>query len=116
MAAVLELTDEQKQEIVDAAVAEIRERAKQQAVSGLTGYVQSAVQSAMWEEITAMVRAEVVPAVREHLLLNKAVLIEAATLAAGDMAVAIREAMLKKLTDKLSTEWERNKIVEALFK
>jgi hypothetical protein len=111
----MHLTDEQKQQIVDAAAIEIRERAVKQAVESLANWTSSAVSSAIDDEVRELVKREIVPAVREELMAKRPILIQAAVAAADDMATAIRKAMVDKLTAKLATDYEARQIFKQMF-
>jgi hypothetical protein len=111
----MHLTDEQKQQIVDAAAAEIRERAVKQAVDGLAHWTSSAVSSAIDDEVRELVKQEIVPAVRDELMAKRPILIQAAVAAAGDMAAAIQKSMVDKLTAKLGSDYEARQIFKQMF-
>jgi hypothetical protein len=52
----MNLTNEQKQQIIDAAATEIRERATKQAVDSLARWTSSAVSGVIDDEVRALVR------------------------------------------------------------
>lgn len=109
------LTDEQRQAIVDAAIQSIREKAIREATDSLAGWTRSAIAETLDAEVRELIKAEIVPAVKEQILINKAVLVEAAVAAAGDIAEAIRAMLVKRLTEQLSSGYKQAEVVTALF-
>ncbi len=112
---MMTLTEDQKAGIVDAAIEQIRAQAIADATGALAGYVRNAVSESLYVEVQAIVQAEIVPALREELLMKKPVLIEGAVMAASTMADQIARAMAESLAKKLETEWGRKGVFEALF-
>lgn len=113
---MVELTEEQRKQIVDAAAESIRATAIKDATERLSHYIQDTVHSTINEEVTAVLKAEIVPLVQAEIIANKPVLVEAAVLAAHDMAAMLRDAMVNTLTKKLADNWSRKAVLETFFK
>lgn len=112
---MITLTDEQKQQIVDAAAADIRAKAIVDATDSLTQWVRRAIASTIENEVRTLVVNEIIPAVKEELILNKAVLIAAAVNAAEEMTMILRTALVENLKKKLETNYQRTAIMKAMF-
>lgn len=111
----MQLTDEQRQNIVDAAIEQIKTKAIENTVNDLARYTTSTVASVIDKEISEFIKAEIVPSLKEELLKHKATLIDAALVSAEEISKKLSEAMLKKLTDKLSRDYEVSNIFKTMF-
>lgn len=112
---MMTLTDEQKNEIVLAAAADIRAKTIENVSADLSRWTRQAVVDSIDESIKQMVRDEIMPAVREELMLKKPILVAAAVDAAGAMASAVSEAMVKRVTERLAKDYDANKMFEAML-
>lgn len=111
----MQLTDEQIAAIVEDARAKIRADALEQATSYLASSVKSALQSTLWDEVSEIVKAEVVPEVKLLVHEHRDALIHAAIATSEDLAQAMRQAMLAALTKKLSTDYGAREVFKVIF-
>lgn len=112
---MIELTDQQKADIVAAAVEQIKANAVERATNQVIHTVNNAVYSVVDEHVTAFLKAEIIPAVQAELLVRKPVLVEAAVAAAGEMADVLRARMVEALAKNLSSDYKARDLYKAMF-
>lgn len=68
------------------------------------------------QEVTEWVKAEVIPEIKSVLVESKAGLMATVPALAAGITTALTEAMLAEVKSKLEKSWDRQKIMESLFK
>lgn len=110
-----QMTEDQIQEILDGAIEKIKEGVITDAMRGATWKVQEALNREVDKLVTDFVTKEIAPELIINLSANKSAIIEAGIISADAMAKNLSDCLADTLAKKLSSSYERGKIMKALF-
>ncbi len=107
-------SDEQKQQILDAALEQAKNEIVQQAISNLNYSIEFEV----WKEVSSIVEncasTDLKQALVEKLTSEKGAIIEAAILSGYAIAEELSKALVTSAADNLSKSYTRKKVFDAL--
>lgn len=108
-------TQEQIQELLDAAKPSVIESIKNDLIRNVTYDVREAAGRLIQEHIQAWIKENVLPELSKQLVESKESLISVGVAAAPQLVQQIATAMTEALAENLKNTWERKKIFEALL-
>lgn len=109
------LTEKQTQQILDGAFEQIKQTVIDEVTQRAAWDVDTAVSSVVKEVVSGFIKEEVAPEILTSLREKKSVLINAAIASAEDMAVQLAKALSATLAENLGKNYQRKKILEAMF-
>lgn len=110
------VSKEQLEAIISQASDEIKGSVIADVKKKLAGEVEYVMWESIRDEIKGIVNKVFVPALREQITAGKEGLIKSAIEIAEQTGVLLRDAMIADFKEKLKQSWNRNKILEAMFK
>lgn len=107
-------SDEQKQQILDAALEQAKEEIVAQAISNLN-HIEFAVRREVSSIVEEWASTELKQALLEKLTSEKGAIIEAAILSGYAIAEELSKGLVASAADNLSKSYTRKKVFDALF-
>ena len=108
-------SDEQKQQILDAALEQAKNEIVQQAISNLNYSIEFEVRKEVSSIVENWASTDLKQALVEKLTSEKGAIIEAAILSGYAIAEELSKALVTSAADNLSKSYTRKKVFDALF-
>jgi uncharacterized membrane-anchored protein YjiN (DUF445 family) len=109
------LTQEQVNELLESAKPSIIEGLKRDISNSVTYTMKENAGQVIREHVTEWIKNNVIPEITKQLIEGKEGLIKAGFLLAESTCNMLMESMVKDLGKRLQNDWERKKILEAMF-
>lgn len=110
------MTEEDLKEFLEANKAEIQAQVKQRLIDGLLVDHKWTMREQIGDVVSEFMKAEIMPAVREHLASEKGAILEAAIKAASEIGNLLAQQIVTQATKNLTGgRYEFRKVAEAIF-
>jgi len=109
------MTEEQMKEILEGAQEEIAAALVEEAKLNVARELRFKLDRELTVIVTEFIKDEIAPEIQAHLLANKSVILDAALGTSNEVAEQIGTAILKSVTENLSSGYKRKRVMEALF-
>ena len=108
-------TEDQVNEILTGAFEQIKSQVIENSINQLEWDIKSRLSEEIKTVVHVFVTEEVMPELRQELILKKSEIVKAGVLAAEDMAQQLASAMAAKFSENLGTSYKRSEILKTLF-
>jgi hypothetical protein len=109
------MTEEKLREFLEANKADIEAAVKARAISSLLEEHRWTINGQISDAVNKFVEAEIIPAIRDELVAQKGLILEAAIKSISTISDSLAEGMLKTAAKNVGDDWRRREIIKALF-
>ena len=110
------LTKEQIESIASGCSTEIQGALKERVTKLVVDAAGWELEQAVRKQVSEYIQAEVAPEVAKFLTENKDGLVKAACAGAAQVGELLQNAIIEDFSKKLKSDWDRKRMIEAIFK
>lgn len=93
----------------------IKRHVREQIMNGITRQFQWELPEVIKKQVSKFMEEEIAPEIQKQLINDKAIIVDAATVAVQGIALEVAKGLQKAVADQMAHAWGRSKIAKALF-